>query len=85
LSDTNIENCVLCMQDSFFRPSRITVKFLDLLKFKCKFYEFGCQALSVYSNWHEHSEKCKIKFDLLKIISEQKTEIENMRSEQQKM
>ena len=76
LSDNDVDNCVLCRQATSYRPSRNTIKFLDLLKFKCKFYEFGCSVESVYSNWLEHNEKCKSKQDLLKIINQQKSEIE---------
>ena len=47
LSDSDDNNCVLCRQATIFRPSRKTISFLDLLKFKCRFEELGCKVESV--------------------------------------
>ena len=80
LSVNDADNCVLCKHATSFRPSRNTINFLNLLKFKCRFYEFGCSNESVYSNWHEHIEKCKSKDDLFKIIKDQDIEIKNCKS-----
>jgi hypothetical protein len=70
LPANDADNCVLCRQVSIFRPSRNTVKFLDLLKFKCRFRDLGCMVESVYSNWDQHNKNCN-----------QKTEIEQLKAE----
>ena len=44
---SNDDNCVLCRQATTFKSSRKTITFLDLLKFKCKYYELGCSIESV--------------------------------------
>ena len=81
--NNNNDNCVLCRQVSVFRPSRNTVKFLDLLKFKCRFRDLGCMVESVYSNWDQHNNNCKTNYDFMKIINNQKSEIDKLKAEYQ--
>ena len=80
LSVNQVDICMLCRQNTCFKPSRKTIGLLDLLKFKCIYNELGCSVESVYTNWHVHIERCKSKSDLLKIIKDQYKDKENYKS-----
>ena len=85
LNANDIDNCNLCRQISVFRSSRNTVKFLDKFKFKCIFKNIGCNVESVYSNFDEHIKKCKSVDELLHIINEQQSLIDDLKSENKKL
>ena len=38
---------------------------------------------SVYSNWDQHNKNCKANYDFMEIINDQKTEIEQLKTEYQ--
>jgi len=38
---------------------------------------------SVYSNWDQHNTNCKANYDVMKLINDQKTKIEQLKAEYQ--
>ena len=80
----SVFECALCRARAAFQPCRVTRRFLDSLKFRCKHAARGCAVESAHSNLQAHIASCRFRlsYEQLEALTvAQQSELEALRAE----